>query len=301
MAEERLTDDPFKRKLEGEEELPEFELDEGAEEYDEDLVGLTPSMLQKRLEERRQAEERANAEYKKLRRTAAEKREAGDFAGAAAFYAQAAVYGKEDDSDILLWACRTEEYTSTACFYDREIAEEFGYAQEDVRKKTLKNIGEKLRTELAEYEAEATPLRKKVEAGMSSRRGAFRDNRNYWLVRFMVSLGLVIAFAIACAVTGNYIVRRTGTEGIVVGVLTGVFGLLALCALVVMFLFSRKLFLAQRLVSDNEKLSSTEDGMRLKELEQNISYLRFALDGAPMSEEEASEDEEVESTEFEEE
>ena len=281
MAEERMTDDPFKPKPEDIDEAAEalgFTMEEGDENYDEDLVGLTPSKLQEELEKRRLAEEKARREYKKLMESAANKRKLGDFAGAEIFYAQAAVYGDEGEAISGLWAVRTEEFTSTACFLRKEVAEEFASADSKTRARVLKQMEPKLRAELAEYEGEATPLREEVEAGMEKRRGAFRNNRNYWLTRFLIALGAFAVFAIACAVASDFIVR---TRDMTAPIVTAVFGGLALIAFVFLVFMARKLYVAQRLVSTNEKLTSTESGTRLKELDARIALLTLAIEGYP--------------------
>lgn len=281
MAEERLSDDPLKKGLE--DEFVDIELEgtpeelEGASEdadenYDEDLVGLTPTKLKAELEKRRLQEEKANKEKKHLLETAAEKRARGQFEEAASFYEQAMVYG--EDCELAVWECRTEEYESIECFHNADTSHAFSCASPETREKVLKKVEGRIREEIAECEAEATPLREKVEAGINLRREAFRANRNYYLVRVLIALGVLVLFAIGAVVAGGYIFR---TKDMVAPILTGVFGFLALASFGVALFFSRGLLAGQKLMSDNERLSATEDGARLVELQNRIESLTLAL------------------------
>ncbi len=301
MAEERLTDDPLKKGLEDEfvdivqEGLPE----EGeGETYDEDLVGLTPTKLKAELDRRRAQEEKAQREKEKLLKGAAEKRLAGDFEAAGALYAQAALYGDRELCEEGIFACKTKEYTDISCFEDRETAAELHSADPAVRAQVLAKVGGDLRKTLEEDTKEALPLREKVETGKNARRGAFVANRNYYLLRVGIALAVFVLFAVGCAVAGTYIVR---TKELTAPILTAVFGGLSLISLGVAVFFSRGLFLGQKLVRDNEKLSSTEDGARLEVLAARIDALTLALsepEEAPGSAlEETEPEEDLEETE----
>ncbi len=270
MAEERLTDDPVKKQR------PEdgiFEVD--GEEYDDDLVGLTPGKLEEELERRRLAEARARAERERLAAEAETKLAEGDFEGAASLYLKAAEQGYEG-AETGFWRAKTKNYTDLACFYDRRTARAFARAGEEAREDVLAHMGSEIEAEEARCEEIAAPLREKVYAGMASRRSAFRANRNYYLLRFAAAFGIFLLFAVGCAVAASFIVR---TRDLTAPVLTAVFGGLALAGLAVSLVFSRKLFVAQKLVSDNEKLSSTEDGAVLAESEERLALLKSVREG----------------------
>ncbi len=269
MAEERLTDDPFGRKLEGDGEFN-FEVDGESENYDDDLVGLTPSQLQEKLEERRRAEERAQKECERLLSEADENFAAENYAEAAPLYEQALLYHESEEIYEKLWAARTENYQNTQCFYVDNAATVFEEAPVSVKRNVLDRVGASLRAERAECENEAAPLREEVYSGMEARRGAFTENRNYYRIRFLISLALLVAFGIACAVSGAFIVR---TRGLAAPVCTAVFGVLAFVSLVLLVIYLKKFVEAQKLVSANERLSATEKGARLEELEEQIAAL----------------------------
>lgn len=278
MAEERLTDDPLKKGLE--DEFLDIELEglpaEGSEEYDEDLVGLTPTELKAELRRRRDEAEKAEKERERLLKAAAQKRAAGEFSEAESLYAQSVLYGGGEESERGIWACRTKEYTSAECFGESpETSAELPAAYPAVRSEVLEKLGDSMRDELEKCQAAAIPLREKWNAGRDSRRDAFRANRNYYLVRFGVAFALFVLFGIGCAVAAMYIVR---TKEMTAPILTGVFGVMALVSAGVAVFFSRGLFLGQKLVKDNERLSATEDGVRLAYLENRIASFSAALE-----------------------
>ena len=283
MAEERLTDDPVEKKQ------PDLFEVEG-EEYDDDLVGLTPGKLEEELERRRLVEARARAEREKMLSDAKAKFDAQDYEGAAAAYQRLAEQG-DAEAETWAWRARTHDYADLECFTRRRQARQFARAGAEARQEVLSHLQEKIDAEISACEQEAAPLREKVYAGMEARRDAFKVNRNYYLLRFGICFAVFAALLIACAVSASFIVR---TRGMTVPILTAVFGGLALVVLpVVLFFslwgvlgaqilvlfFSRRLYVAQRLVGDNEKLSSTDDGARLAALEERISLFKTVLEG----------------------
>ena len=137
--EERMIDDEELRKVklkktaEGETDAveddgteEEYVFDVPEEEYDEALVGLTPSQLERALEERKKAEEEARAEFAKLIASGEEALAAGDYVEAETFYAQADRYVFEDERvPVGLWTARTRNFTLKEPFYVLEQAEAF--------------------------------------------------------------------------------------------------------------------------------------------------------------------------------
>ncbi len=273
MAEERLTDDPVESKT------PELYEVEG-EAYDEDLVGLAPGKLEEELERRRLIEARARAEREKALAKAHAHMEQGDFAGAAEACKDLAEEGDEE-AETLFWRAKTKGYSDLESLLDRRTAKKFAGAGEGAREALLADMGMAIDAELTACGQEAAPLREKVYAGIEGRREAFRNNRNYYLIRFGILFGVFLVQLIACIVCATFIVR---TRGAVVPVLTAVFGVLSVAALAVMLFFAHKLYVAQKLVGDNEKLSSTEDGARLATLEERIALLTLVREGGQETE-----------------
>lgn len=243
--------------------------------YDEDLVGLTPSQLQKALEERERAKEEARIECDKLLSEAEQEIKSGDFAKAETLYKQALVY----DADCKpakegVWISRTHNFEDLSIFYKKKTAKAASRADEEVKAFIRARAGEQLQKERDEIAAEAEPLFLSVSNARKKRREVFEQNRSYYLLRFCIFLGIAVLFAIAAGVSSYFIVR---TQSVVPIVLTAVFGGVCFLALVVVIAFSRKLYEACRYCSANEKLSSTEEGQRLAVLQEKMECLDLVL------------------------
>ncbi len=298
--EERLTDEP--EKLDDMDDptadpntMPEVEA-EG--EVDEDLVGLTPSRLKEELASREAEEEKRKREYEKLLAAARAKREKGDFEEAIGLYRQAMLTAEDDEAEIGLWAAYTREYTSAECFATAKTANLFARASAAVREEVLSRMGAQITALRDEAAEEAAPLRTEVEAGMSARREAFRENDAYWRVRFLIAAGCFVLLLIPVFVCGKLLYSR---PDILMPVLLGVFGVLAFAAFLVAALVGHKYYVAHRFVTDNEKLSSTEQGRKLAVLEARLSAFTRALEGPTEDEEQDEDDAEAEGPEAEQE
>ncbi|MDE6273580.1 MAG: hypothetical protein K2L87_00840 [Clostridiales bacterium] len=254
--------------------LPE-ELGEN-EEYDEDLVGLTPSQLKKELERREKAAEEAAKNCAKLLEEGDAAYKEGNLEEAETFYMQALLYDPDNvQVQNGLWICRTRNFSDDSVFYSEEMAEEFSTANAEVKAMVRERVGARLKKELEEAEREAQPLRETVTAGQAERRSAFAGNRKYYFIRTCIAAIIMLLMIVGIAVSAYFIVRTTTNVPVI---LTGVFGGLTFLSLVVTLVIGRKLLVAQRLCSENERTSSTEDGERLVELEETIASLRRYLE-----------------------
>ncbi len=276
---------------ETEDEIPEEELEiefpEG-EEYDEDLVGLTPSQLKEELARREKALSEAREESKKLAALGEEKLAEGSYDEAESLFGQATVYDIENaEAGKGLWRARTKNFTDYEAFYRAEFAEELSLASEEVRAFVLKEAGERLVAERETYRSEAEPLKEKVEENMERRRGYFRDNRRYYLIRYGIFFALFCACLLGAAISASFLYTTTSIAPIV---LISSFGGVALVMAALAIVFSRKLLVAHRLCRENEKLSSTEEGARLAYLQSRLECLAWVLDGAQAEEEEETEE-----------
>ena len=261
---------------EGSEEEILVTLPEDDEEYDEDLVGLTPSELAREKARREKAQAEARAECEKLAAAAEEELNAGAFENAESLFAQAYCYGFADEKiSAGLWTARTKNFTETEPFYKEENAEEFS-AMDDASKKLVREkMGERLQEERAELQKEEEELAPRVLEKQEERRQAFAGNRRYYAVRLLICLGVLAAFLIAVAVSASYIVRTLSSTPII---LTGVFGGLALFTFVAVVVLLLKFAGANRLCRTNGRLSSTEDGARLEEIRGKLECLGMILD-----------------------
>ena len=250
--------------------------EEEDEEYDEDLVGLTPSELAREKARRQKAEEEAKDECAKLLTAAEEELRNENYESAASFFEQAASYGFEEERVAKgLWTARTKNFTATDAFYNAEYAEEFYYCDDAAKKFVREKAEETLLKEREEIEKEEKALAPEVLAKQEERRQAFSDNGKYYAVRLLAFLASLALFAIATIVSSSYIVR---TRSPVPLILTGVFGGLTLIAFVVTLVFLLKFTGASKLCRRNEKLSSAEDGARLEELRGKLECLKLILE-----------------------
>ncbi len=291
--EERIIDDPRKIKIKrnaagGIEDAtddlaPDEEMEiefpeeiEIPEELDEDLIGLAPSQLEKELARRKKEAEEAATERDKLLAAGEERLKKGKYEEAEPLFAQALVY---DPACVrakeAAWICRTKNFTETDPLYNSEYAEEFSMTDPETKKFLREKVGSRLEAEKRAFEEEAAPLREKVRGAQKERRGAFLANRNYYRWRLLVFGAIFCAFVVATSICGAQIVHVRNDLPLYLVI---AFGALALLDLIPIIFFSRKYVVAQRLVSDNEKLSSTEDGARLEELETALETLSLYLE-----------------------
>ena len=280
---ERMLDDKESDRLKGRiltegenEETVELSLPE-IDETDEDLIGLSQEEYVDRLKQRKLAEEEAKRERDLMLQEGESSLKKGDYTAAEGFFAQALVYDEDcRRAHEGVWICRTKEFSETDAFYDKKNAREFSEADEYTRAFVLKRIGERLQEERAQAEAEATPLKERVQGAQGMRRESFRANRNFYLVRFCVLFVLFGIMLVGAGVSAHYITRSREMLPVILAI---VFGALALLFTALWIVYVRKLLVAQRLCRANEKLSSTEEGARLKELLKKLECLNLALDG----------------------
>lgn len=251
-----------------------FEIPED-EEYDEDLVGLTPSQLKAELERRKKAEEEARAECANLIKEGGDALKEHRYTEAEGFFAQALVYDADSaEAHRGLWAARTRDFSDGEALITDENATELSQEDDDTRAYVLGYFGDYLKGELAACTEAESALAPGVEEALLKRRAAFKANRKYYLVRFVAILSVMIVFIIASAVSASYIYTTTSALPVA---LTAAFAGCAAVVLGVLCVFGRKLLVASRLCSANEKLSSTEDGARLENLRARLENLHMAL------------------------
>lgn len=252
------------------------ELPEGVEEeYDEDLVGLTPTQLEKALEARARAEEQARAERDQLLTMAEEALAKGDYKKAETAYSQALVYDKEClAAKQGVWVSLTRNFQDAGVFYELKKAKKFAEQEDEVKEFVLSRVGEELREERKKCAAEEEPLCAKVAEARKIRRSVFEDNRSYYRKCVWIWLAIAVLFAVGAGVSALFIVR---TMSYLPVILTSVFGGLCFLSLIVTLVFCHKLYVAAKFCRDNEKLSSTEDGKRLAYLQNRLKCLDLVL------------------------
>ena len=261
----------------GTEEDVEFAVDFPEEEYDEDMVGLTPSQLKRAQEERERARREAEEARDKLIAEGKKALSSLDYAAAEKFYSQALTYDGESAEALLgVWESRTQGFTDDSPFFIEENAEKFAGMPEEVRSSILERVGSRLQDARQGILEEMRPLKAAVEEAREARRGALDANKRYYLVRTAAFGIAAVLFLALMGVFSAFLLRTSGSWP---AVCMAVFGGLALLCLIFLVVFLRGLVFALRLSHDNEKNEGTEDGRRLALLEREEHCLRLVLEG----------------------
>ena len=265
----------------------EFAVDFPEEEYDEDMVGLTPSQLRKLQEERERARREAEEARDKLIAEGKKALSSLDYAAAEKSFSQALTYDEECVEALLgVWESRTQGFTDDSPFFIEENAEKFAGMSEEVRAPILERVGSRLQDARQGILEEMRPLKAAVEEAREARRGALNDNKHYYLVR---TAAFGIAAVLLLALTGVFSAFLLRTQGIWPVVGMAVSGGLAFVCLIFLVVYLRGLVFALRLSADNERNAGTEDGRRLQALEDEEYCLKLILEGeeAPAFDEES--------------
>lgn len=261
----------------GTQEDVEFAVDFPEEEYDEDMVGLTPSQLKRAQEERERARREAEEARDKLISEGKKALSSLDYAAAEKFYSQALTYDGESAEALLgVWESRTQGFTDDSPFFIEENAEKFAGMSEEVRAPILERVGSRLQDARQGILEEMRPLKAAVEEAREARRGALDANKRYYLVRTAAFGIAAVLFLALMGVFSAFLLRTSGSWP---AVCMAVFGGLALLCLIFLVVFLRGLVFALRLSHDNEKNEGTEDGRRLALLEREEHCLRLVLEG----------------------
>ena len=261
----------------GTQEDVEFAVDFPEEEYDEDMVGLTPSQLKRAQEERERARREAEEARDKLISEGKKALSSLDYAAAEKFFSQALAYDGENAEALLgVWESRTQGFTDDSPFFIEENAEKFAAMPEEVRSSILERVGSRLQDARQGILEEIRPLKAAVEEAREARRGALDANKRYYLVRTAAFGTAAVLFLALMGVFSAFLLRTSGSWP---AVCMAVFGGLALLCLIFLVVFLRGLVFALRLSHDNEKNEGTEDGRRLALLEREEHCLRLVLEG----------------------
>ena len=253
----------------------EFAFDFPEEEYDEDMVGLTPSQLKKREEERARAREQAEKERDKLIAEGKRALKAGDYAAAEGLFSQALVYDEQSaEAQKGAWESRTRGFTDDSPFFVLENAERLAGAPEEVRRYVLSKAGDRLEEARAGLLEEIRPLKAAVLEAREARRGALKDNKKYYAARTAVFGAAAALFLVLLGIFSAFILRTPENWPVIC---MAVMGGMALLSLIFFIVYLRGLVFAVRLLSDNEKDEATEDGRRLQGLSEQLACLTLVL------------------------
>ena len=263
-----------------------YVLESDGETLDDALVGLTPAQYRAEIERRERAAREAHAACEKLcdegeSRLAAQEWEAAEERFGEAFRTEP----QNARAQTGLWSALTRGYTSGEVFATGTGAAVLEETDMALRDRLREQFGSQLRAERAALSEEAAPLRAAVEAGQAERRGPFLANRNYYLLRLGVCIAVTLACIAGVLIAASFLLRVQNALPIV---FTGVFGLFTLASLAAVAVFARRTLVAFRLCRENERLSSTEEGERLMQIEDRIACLSLSLDAMAPQEEDAA-------------
>jgi len=261
---------------ESEEELT-FEMPE-LEEDDEDLVGLSPEEALA-LRQKKEAEVAARkAEYERLVEEGEAMLAGGDFESAESTFEKALMLDDEAmAASVGYWRAKTEDFENPDVLMDEYVESGYENLEYDLGYRAVEIIkaeyAEKFRRRYDELTAEETPLREEVLGAQERRRAILKPRRKKSGLCFAISSAVFVAAVVVTAVLG---MQNFAVKGDAFIVPTIVAGVVAFLAFIVFGVFTNKFINACRIYHANEKLSSTEDGLRLQEIaEYKELYARF--------------------------
>ena len=262
--------------VEGEEEYA-FELPEYLED-DEDLVGLSPQEAME-LRRKKQAEAEAKrAEYDRLLVEGEALLEEGSYRSAELKFEKALMLDDvATEATVGYWRAKTENFSNPDALMDEYVEEGYDGLEYDLGRKAVEQIRmsyqEQFRRRYDELAKEAAPLRAEVEEAQARRRAVLKPRRARCFIGFLASAVPFIVLLVLTIVFGlkNFTVKDDSYF-----LPTIIVGSVALVSFIVFGVFTNKFINACRIYRTNERLSSTDEGARLEEVEAYKSlYQQF--------------------------
>ena len=245
-------------------EFPVFETDED----DEDLVGLTPEQAVALRKQKEEEAARRKAEYERVCKEGEELLASGSFKAAELKFEKALALDDEaTDASVGYWRAKTSDFKDPDVLIG-EYAEagiesltyDLGYnATERIKKEFRSNLKKRVK----ELEAEEEPLFKSVEEKRSTRREILTARVKKATAIFLGVTLPTVALLVLTIIIGLKNVTTRDNTFVLPTILLGVGFFLCFIAFI---FFTNKWLNALRMRRANEKLSSTEDGARLKKL-----------------------------------
>ena len=268
-----LTEDPATDEVEAEEgagveeEELTFELPE-LEEDDEDLVGLSP---EEALALRKKKEEEALARRKEYEKTVAEGEvflSEGSYRSAELVFEKA--LGLDDvatEASVGYWRAKTEDFENPDVLMDEYVEPGYENLEYDLGYEAVEqikaNYREKFQRRYQQLEEEETPLYEKVCAAQERRRAILAPRRKKSGISFAIS---AIPFLISLIVTVILGLKNFSVSDTSFIIPTIIAGCVTVAAFAVFGVFTNRFINACRIFRANERISATDDGMRLEEI-----------------------------------
>ena len=259
--------EPDEEPIEGEEEYT-FELPEYLED-DEDLVGLSPEEAMALRKKKQEEAAARRAEYERLLAEGEALLEEGSYRSAELKFEKALML---DDEAVVAtvgyWRAKTENFTNPDVLMDEYVEEGYDSLEYDLGRKAVEqirmNYHGQFRRRYDEIVKEEAPLRAEVEEVQARRREVLKPRRARCFIGFLVSAVPFLVSLVLAIVFGlsNFTVKDDSYI-----LPTIIAGVVAVLSFIVFGVFTNKFINACRIYRANERLSSTDEGARLEELE----------------------------------
>ena len=259
--------EPDEEPIEGEEEYT-FELPEYLED-DEDLVGLSPEEAMALRKKKQEEAEARRAEYERLLAEGEALLEEGSYRSAELKFEKALMLDDEAMvATVGYWRAKTENFTNPDVLMDEYVEEGYDSLEYDLGRRAVEqirmNYREKFRRRYDELAKEEAPLRAEVEEAQARRRELLKPRRARCFIGFLVS---AVPFLVALILTIVFGLSNFTVKDDSYILPTIIAGSVAFVSFIVFGVFTNKYINACRIYRTNERLSSTDDGARLEELE----------------------------------
>ncbi len=248
------------------------------EEDDEDLVGLSP---EEALALRKKKEEEAAALLKQYQQICAEGDAllvAGSFKAAELKFEKAlGLDGEAKEASVGYWRAKTADFTNPDVLAEEYVESGFENLEFDLGYRAVDEIKEKYKTvfetRVAQLEAEEKPLAEEIEEKQSQRRLVLKERMKRSVLWFGAAMLPMLVFLVLGIYFGSQILSTPDGRYVTP---TIVFAALFAVALIAFGVTVNKLLNTIRITRANERLSSTDEGLRLQYLRDlKEIYTRF--------------------------
>lgn len=252
---------------EGEEEYT-FELPE-YDEDDEDLVGLSPEEAMAFRKKKQEEAAAKRAEYERLLVEGEALLGEGSYRSAELKFEKALMLDEvATEATVGYWRAKTENFSNPDGLMDEYVEEGYDSLEWDLGAEAVAKIREtyqeQFRRRYDELVAEEAPLRAEFEEAQARRRSVLKPRRLKCGIGFGVSALPFLVSLILTAVFGfsNFTVKDDRYI-----LPTIIAGCVAFVAFIVFGIFTNRFINACRIYNTNERLSSTDEGAKLEEIE----------------------------------
>lgn len=289
---DELTDDETPDAEDAGEEISfEFPTLENYDQDDEDLVDLSPEDAERVRREKAEAAARRQAEYENICKQGEQLLESGSYNAAELKYEKALQLDDvATEASVGYWRAKTADFTNPDVLAEEyvdagieSLEYDLGYEATDIIKKNYRPAFEKRVKELTEEEK---PLKKAFEEKQDARREILSARKLRWGVAFILCTIPALAAIIATVVVG---LKNFGAPDTRYLTPTIILGVVSVALFVIFMVVTNKYINAGRMYRKNERLSSTEEGLRLLEISA-YKELYEALLAAPVETTEETED-----------